>query len=117
MFGHQGEIWDMIYLPDWDRLATASQDRTIKIWELMTGTFLLSFHAHTDTVTSLCYLNDGRTIISGSVLGELKIWDIKKAVCSKEMKGHYDIVSKIIVIDKLIISSSWDGTIKGWDLT
>ena len=56
------------------RLASAaSDDDTIKIWDLATGACVVTLKGHEDTVTSLAVLEGGR-LASGSN-GDIKIWD------------------------------------------
>ncbi len=47
-------------------LASGSQDKTIKIWEVATGNELRTLTGHSETVFSVAYSPDGRYLASGS---------------------------------------------------
>jgi len=64
--GHTNEIFEVAFSPDGKRLATASNDDTIKIWDTATGQQLLTLKDHTDEVWSVAFSPDGRTLASGS---------------------------------------------------
>jgi WD40 repeat protein len=60
-------------------LITGSCDRTIKRWDLTTGACLGTYYGHTNWVWSIVYSQDGRSIISASEDGTMKIWDLDRS--------------------------------------
>lgn len=63
-----------------------SPNSELLLWDLQAMTLLRRLNGHTDTVTSLIALRDGHTIVSGSLDGRLKCWDIsnEEAVYSSQ---------------------------------
>ncbi|MCU0516728.1 MAG: hypothetical protein MUC60_07630 [Oscillatoria sp. Prado101] len=55
-------------------LVSGSNDKTIKIWNLDTGTLQNTLTGHTDTVYSVAISPDGKTLVSGSNDHTIKIW-------------------------------------------
>src|SRR5260370_10546516 len=76
--GHNAEVMSMVFSPDGKRIASASRDQTVKVWDTQTGQQTLSLKGHTADVYSVCFSPDGKRIVSGSV-GHVqktgKAWD------------------------------------------
>jgi WD40 repeat protein len=56
------------------RLASASWDNTIRLWDVATGTEIVRLHGHQDGINALCVLADGR-LASGSNDNTIRLWD------------------------------------------
>ncbi len=73
-----GPISSLVLL-SYRALASGSEDRTIKIWDLTTGTLRFTFDSsnggHADKITQLILMPEsGRHLASASKDGEIKIW-------------------------------------------
>lgn len=64
--GHAATILDVIFSPDGERLAPASFDNTVKVWEVATGRELLTLRGHEGTVDSVAFSPDGQRLASTS---------------------------------------------------
>ena len=56
--------------------ASGSHDHTIKVWDANTHRCVSTIRGHTDGVWALDYLEDGRKMISASVDGTARLWDV-----------------------------------------
>nr|NCS18119.1 protein kinase [Microcystis aeruginosa G13-12] len=72
--GHSDMVTSVVYSPDGRYLASGSDDKTIKIWEVATGKELRTLTGHSGWVSSVVYSPDGRYLASGSVDKTTKIW-------------------------------------------
>ncbi len=72
---HSREINAVAFSPDGLKLATASSDGTVKIWDLGNGNELLTYTGHTDKVKCLAWSGDGKFIASAGQEKNIKIWN------------------------------------------
>lgn len=73
--GHDDRIRGVAWSPDGQRLATASSDRTVRIWDGESGAEIIVVGAHTGGVESVSWSPDGRRIASAARDGTSRIWD------------------------------------------
>ena len=66
----------MAFSPDGKRLATASVDKTVRVWEVATGNEVLSLKRYTDTVHSVAFSPDGKRLAAGGHDKMLKVWKL-----------------------------------------
>lgn len=102
-----------------DKTVTSSADHGIRVYSLKSGKCTRNLfnkrYGHTDWVTSVKFLNDGR-VISAGMDNKLCLWDAKVIKCS-DLKGHNSTISKIMTDDQNIgISSSYDSSLLVWNL-
>ncbi len=67
----------MVFSPDNTPLASGSWDKTVRLWDVRTGTHLWTFSGHTDSVRSVDFKPNGKTLISGSSDGTVLVWELK----------------------------------------
>lgn len=72
MTGHQQLINDVKFSPDGRLIASASFDKSIKLWESNTGTYISSLRGHVQAVYSIAWSADSRLLVSGSADSTLK---------------------------------------------
>jgi tetratricopeptide (TPR) repeat protein len=63
------------FSPDGQRLASASQDQTVKIWESATGKELVALKGHAGEVTSVAFSPDGQRLASANQDGSIHLWE------------------------------------------
>src|SRR5690242_18669623 len=84
--GHKGCVRAFVTLPD-GHFASASEDKTIKVWDPTTGQCVLTLEGHKDAVLSLAVSLDGKILFSGSKDKTIKAW-IPGGKCIATMEGH-----------------------------
>lgn len=99
---------------------SASWDKTLRLWELSTGTTTRRFVGHTNDVLSVSFSADNRQIVSGSRDRSIKLWntlgDCKFTITDK---GHTEWVSCVRFSpnpqNPVIVSAGWDKLVKVCD--
>ncbi|PSN52454.1 Notchless protein 1 [Blattella germanica] len=77
MTGHQQLINDVKFSVDSRLIASASFDKSIKIWNGQTGKFITSLRGHVQAVYQIAWSPDSRLLVSGSADSTLKDGNIK----------------------------------------
>lgn len=86
--GHTRSIYDAAFSPDGKQIASASEDKSIRIWDVMTGECLWIMRGHTDAVFTASFSPDGKKILSAS-RNDVRIWDAESRECLKTLRGRY----------------------------
>lgn len=72
MTGHQQLINDVKFSPNGFYIASASFDKSIKIWDGKNGKYVGSLRGHVQSVYSIAWSADSRLLVSGSADSTLK---------------------------------------------
>jgi WD40 repeat protein len=67
-------VKDADFSPDGGRLATASVDKTIRLWDLATGQEILKL-SEDSMVYTVRFVAGGRRLITGSADRPIGVWD------------------------------------------
>ncbi|MEH1919560.1 WD40 repeat domain-containing protein [Nostoc sp.] len=73
----EGVVWSVAFSPDGKRLASGSNDSTIKLWGLPEGKLLENLIGHERGVRSVVFRPDGN-MISSSADKTIKLWSLPK---------------------------------------
>ncbi|KAI8826260.1 WD40-repeat-containing domain protein [Fimicolochytrium jonesii] len=95
MTGHQQPVTHLSFAPDGSTLASAGFDKSVKLWDGVTGTFLTTLRGHVGAVFQVCWSSDSRQVLSGSRDSTLKTWDVKNKKLRHELPGHADEVYSV----------------------
>ncbi|WP_052754400.1 AAA-like domain-containing protein [Calothrix sp. 336/3] len=74
--GHQNSVISVALSPDGKTLASGSEDKTVKLWNLTTGKEIASLTGHQSTLISVAFSPDGKTLASGSLDKTVKLWNL-----------------------------------------
>jgi WD40 repeat protein len=73
--GAEGNVTFVAWNPKGRQLAVASLDNSVKIWDVVDGSLLLTLQGHTDQIWSISWSPDGARIASASKDKTVRIWD------------------------------------------
>jgi WD40 repeat protein/tRNA A-37 threonylcarbamoyl transferase component Bud32 len=116
--GHRGAVRALAFFPDGRHLATAGQDRDIRIWDLASGAMALRIpRAHTKLITSLAIRPGSALLASAGEDGTIKLWDLRtgKPPVLLNRKGSYVTSIAFSADGKYLAAGAGDQTVRVWD--
>jgi WD40 repeat protein len=115
---HQDAVLGVAFSPDGKRLASASWDRTVIVWDLDTRNALATLEGHKDAVFGVAFSPDGRRLASASWDNTVIVWDVDTHQALATLEGHKDRVFAVTFSPdgKGLASASWDNTVIVWDV-
>ena len=116
--GHTNDVLSVAWSPDGATLASASDDHTIRLWDVATGeeSDILSGHNH--SVRSVAWSPDGATLVSASDDHTIRLWDVASGAEIEILSGHTNAVLNVAWSPDgaTLASASEDLTIRLWDV-
>ena len=105
--GHTHEVTAVAYAPGGTAIASGSEDRTVKIWDLARRKPRLTLRGHEAEVTSLVFTPDGKSVITASLDRTVRIWDANDGRERAKLIGHtLPVVSVAISPDGRMVASA-----------
>lgn len=114
---HDKDINAIDVSPDNRMFATASQDRTAKVWDLESGESIGVLRGHKRGVWTVKFSQYDKIIATGSGDKSIKIWSLVNYDCTKTFEGHTNSVLKLAFVTKgqQLVSAGGDGLVKVWE--
>lgn len=116
--GHDKNVTALSFSNDSTMLATASEDRTAKVWRVPDGHLIKSLQGHTKGLTSVSFSPDGKMLATASKDHTAKIWSIPDGREIHTLEGHKKSVTFVTFSPdgQLLATASEDKTVKIWKL-
>jgi len=116
MTGHQQLVNDVKFSPDARLVASASFDKSIRVWCGKTGRFLAVFRGHVQAVYQVSWAADSRLLVSGSADSTLKLWSMETKKLHTDLPGHGD---EVYTVDwspdgQRVVSGAKDKLLRIW---
>ena len=113
--GHTGRVRDLVLIGN--LLASSSEDKTIRIWDLATYTTKFVLNGH--SLSSVCLkVIDPDTLVSGSSDATIKLWNVTSGALMRTLSNHTgEIYESLDLLSdgQTLVSGSKDETIKYWN--
>ncbi len=115
--GHSDLVWAVTWSPDGKRIASASGDRTVQVWDAFTGGNVYTYSGHADSVYAVAWSPDGQHIASASNDMTVQVWNATGGF-PYTYTGHTSWVWAVAWApdSRRIASASGDKTVRIWDI-
>jgi WD40 repeat protein len=139
--GHTDWVRGVIHLPDGQRMMTCSYDGSLRLWNLKNGkqigedlrdetvwkedlrdensaVWKEGLLDNKSAVWTMASSPDGKKVVSGSVDGGVRLWDIDTGKLIATWTGHTSNVYTVCWSrdGHRVVSASFDGTAREWDV-
>jgi WD40 repeat protein len=88
-FGQRSPMFNAVFTPSGDALATTGYDGTVRLWSLPAGETFRLLNLHHPAVNDVTFCGVSDRVVSGSDEGLARLWDIKpeKPAVLQEVRG------------------------------
>ncbi len=116
--GHADVVYNVVFSPDGKRLASGSEDHTVKLWDAGTGQVLRTL-SHPDRVRSVAFSPGGKRLVSRCADGVVRLWDLDSGRQLLTLDGHAPTGWGVAFSPdgKQLASGGEDLTVKRWDVS
>ena len=124
--GHTGKIWSIAFRPDGKVLASAGQDKTVRLWDMNTRQQIKTFGINLYPSANIVFSPDGKMIASGGAsdgIDNAYLWDADTGICLRTFSERAISGRKLYVMEvafspdgKMLASTGGEQTTRLWDV-
>ncbi|MFY7802769.1 MAG: protein kinase domain-containing protein [Limnoraphis robusta] len=116
--GHSQSVRSVAFSPNSHILASGSDDKTIKLWDISTRREIVTLRGHSSVSLSVAFSPDGKILASGSNDNLIKLWDVSTRMQIVTLIGNPYCVNSVAFNQDsdILASGSDDKTIRLWNV-
>lgn len=116
---HHHTVNQVAWSTDDKRVASCSNDGTVRLWAPETGGLVRTLAGHRDAVLGVAFADNGLRLASCGMDNVILLWNLVTGDVVRQFRGHDDAVYRILFLrsSSLLVTCSSDRTVKTWMLT
>lgn len=115
---HLGWVRSVAVDPENKLFATGSADRTVKLWDLATGSLKLTLTGHMEQVTGIAFSDRYPYMFTVGLDKQVMCWDLEANRVIRHYHGHLSGVYSLALHPRLdlLFTGARDSTVRAWDM-
>ncbi|XP_015585144.1 WD repeat domain-containing protein 83 [Cephus cinctus] len=116
--GHGAEVSDACASCESSQIVSSGMDKSVILWDVATGTPVRRLRGHVGPVTTVRFNEESTMAVSGSRDNAVMCWDVRSKAIEpvQTLRDAKDTISSVRVSDHEILSASFDGKIRRYDI-
>lgn len=116
--GHDNVVHAIGFSERGPYIASASADKTVKLWSADSQSLIRTYRGHKDFVTAIAISASGKAMASAGLDGNIRVWSTASSRLIRSFPGHRSRIGGVAFTasGNLLASAGDDGEVKLWDL-